>query len=97
MGQLFLFSIFQGETENTKKNCPYCKIVLTLPRTMSRDTHIGHVLSYLSGTMTVGKVKGLLYRLYKVDSADQRLSYLDTKVRITCLITVTHLGLLISI
>ncbi|KAK3697992.1 hypothetical protein QZH41_014374, partial [Actinostola sp. cb2023] len=32
----------------------------------------------LPGTMTIGKVKGLLYRLYKVDSADQTLSYLDT-------------------
>ncbi|XP_031552493.1 tubulin-specific chaperone E-like [Actinia tenebrosa] len=33
----------------------------------------------LPGTMTIGKLKGLLYRLYKVDSADQKLSYLDTK------------------
>ena len=31
--------------------------------------------------MTIGKLKGLLYRLFKVDSSDQRLSSVDNKVR----------------
>ena len=30
--------------------------------------------------MTIGKLKGLFFRLYKVDSADQKLSYVDSKV-----------------
>ena len=34
----------------------------------------------LAGTMTIGKLKGLLYRLFKVDSSDQRLSSVDNKV-----------------
>lgn len=34
-----------------------------------------------AGTMTIGKLKGLLYRLFKVDSSDQRLSSVDNKVR----------------
>ena len=34
----------------------------------------------LPGTMTVQKLKGLLQRLYKVDSSDQKLSYIDKKV-----------------
>ena len=37
----------------------------------------------LPGTMTVQKLKGLLQRLYKVDSSNQSLSYLDEKVRNT--------------
>ncbi|XP_048582939.1 tubulin-specific chaperone E [Nematostella vectensis] len=37
------------------------------------------VTKKLPGTMTIGKLKGLLYRLYKVDSSDQKISYLDTK------------------
>ena len=35
---------------------------------------------FYKGTMTVGKLKGLFYRLYKIDSADQKLSYVDSKV-----------------
>lgn len=34
----------------------------------------------ITGTMTIGKVKGLLYRLFKVDSSDQKLSSVDSKV-----------------
>ena len=34
----------------------------------------------LIGTMTVMKLKALLYCLYKVDSTIQRLSYKDSKV-----------------
>ena len=34
----------------------------------------------LPGTMTVQKLKGLLQRLYKVDSSEQKLSYLDNRV-----------------
>ena len=33
-----------------------------------------------TGTMTVMKLKALLYRLYKVDSTVQKLSYQDSKV-----------------
>ena len=35
----------------------------------------------LPGTMTVQKLKGLLQRIYKVDSSDQKLSYCDKKVK----------------
>ena len=35
----------------------------------------------LPGTMTVQKLKGLLQRVYRVDVADQRLTYLDSTVR----------------
>lgn len=38
------------------------------------------VTKKLPGTMTIGKVKGLLYRLFKVDSSDQKLSSLDSKL-----------------
>lgn len=34
----------------------------------------------LPGTMTVQKLKGLLQRLYKVDSSEQKVSYLDNRV-----------------
>jgi hypothetical protein len=34
----------------------------------------------LPGTMTVQKLKGLLQRLYKVDTSEQKLSYLDNRV-----------------
>ena len=34
----------------------------------------------LPKTMTVQKLKGLLQRLYKVDSSEQKLSYLDNRV-----------------
>ena len=34
----------------------------------------------LPGTMTIQKLKGLLQRLYKVDSSEQKLSYLDNRV-----------------
>ena len=37
-------------------------------------------MTLLIGTMTVMKLKALLYRLYKVDSTVQRLSYKDSKV-----------------
>ena len=30
--------------------------------------------------MTIGKLKGLLYRLFKVDSSDQTLTSVDNKV-----------------
>lgn len=36
----------------------------------------------LPATMTVQKLKGLLARAYKVSSTDQRLSYLDSRVRL---------------
>ncbi|CAH3162341.1 unnamed protein product [Porites evermanni] len=38
------------------------------------------VTKKLPGTMTIGKLKGLLYRLFKVDSSDQRLSSVDNKL-----------------
>ncbi|KAL9981206.1 hypothetical protein ACROYT_G009878 [Oculina patagonica] len=38
------------------------------------------VTKKLPGTMTIGKVKGLLYRLFKVDSSDQKLSSVDSKL-----------------
>lgn len=38
------------------------------------------VTKKLPGTMTVGKLKGLLYRLFKVDSSDQKLSSVDSKL-----------------
>ncbi|KAJ7377274.1 hypothetical protein OS493_030085 [Desmophyllum pertusum] len=38
------------------------------------------VTKKLPGTMTIGKIKGLLYRLFKVDSSDQKLSSVDTKL-----------------
>ena len=38
------------------------------------------ILLSSSGTMTIGKLKGLLYRLFKVDSTDQQLSCVDSKV-----------------
>ena len=34
----------------------------------------------LPGTMTVQKLKGLVQRLYKVDTSEQKLSYLDEQV-----------------
>ena len=47
----------------------------------------------LPGTMTVQKLKGLLQRLYKVDSSEQKLSYLDNRVSHCAL---PHTQLLIS-
>ena len=41
----------------------------------------------LPDTMTIQKLKGLLQHLYKVDSCDQRLSYISQKVDIAYLIT----------
>ena len=35
---------------------------------------------FLLGTITVMKLKALLFRLYKVDSTGQKLSYKDSKV-----------------
>ena len=35
----------------------------------------------LPASMTVQKLKGLLQRLYKVDTCDQKLSYIDKRVR----------------
>ena len=43
----------------------------------------------LPGTMTVQKLKGLLQRLYKVDSSEQKLSYLDNRVS-HCAISHCH-------
>ena len=34
----------------------------------------------LPGTMTIQKLKGLLQRMYKVNSSDQKLSYVDKRV-----------------
>ena len=38
------------------------------------------ILLSSSGTMTIGKLKGLLYRLFKVDITDQQLYCVDSKV-----------------
>ena len=38
------------------------------------------ILLSSSGTMTIGKLKGLLYRLFKVDITDQQLYCVDGKV-----------------
>jgi len=38
------------------------------------------VLRKLPGTMTIGKLKGLLYRLFKVDITDQQLYCVDSKL-----------------
>ena len=36
----------------------------------------------LPGTMTIQKLKGLLQRMYRVNSSDQKLSYVDKRVSI---------------
>ena len=44
------------------------------------DSSENELKKKLPGTMTVQKLKGLLQRLYKIDSSEQRLSYLDSRV-----------------
>lgn len=44
------------------------------------DSDRKELMKKLPGTMTVQKLKGLLQRLYKVDGAEQKLTYLDERV-----------------
>lgn len=38
------------------------------------------LIKKLPGTMTIQKLKGLLQRMYRVNSSDQKLSYVDKRV-----------------
>lgn len=59
------------------------KLQLTLAVTIRCPDHPEkkEIVKKLPITMTIQKVKGLLQRVYKVDSSDQKLSYRDKKVR----------------
>lgn len=58
-------------------------------------TYVMHIRTYsiqhsglYVGTMTIMKVKALLFRLYKIDSTIQKLSYKDSKVIELCRINM---------
>ena len=66
---------------NKKKLFYSSALTISLPDDPSKP----QLTKKLPDTMTVQKLKGLLQHLYKVDSSDQRLSYISHKVDIAYL------------
>ncbi|XP_074636357.1 tubulin-specific chaperone E-like isoform X4 [Acropora palmata] len=69
------------EAERTQKASKTLKdslisVTITCPDVADKKS----VLRKLPGTMTIGKLKGLLYRLFKVDITDQQLYCVDSKL-----------------
>ncbi|XP_029204560.2 tubulin-specific chaperone E-like isoform X2 [Acropora millepora] len=69
------------EAERTQKTSKTLKdslisVTITCPDVPDKKS----VLRKLPGTMTIGKLKGLLYRLFKVDITDQQLYCVDSKL-----------------
>ncbi|XP_067033872.1 tubulin-specific chaperone E-like isoform X2 [Acropora muricata] len=69
------------EAERTQKASKTLKdslisVTITCPDVPDKKS----VLRKLPGTMTIGKLKGLLYRLFKVDITDQQLYCVDSKL-----------------
>lgn len=69
------------EAESSQKNPKTLKdsliaVTITCPDDPDKKT----VTKKLPGTMTIAKLKGLLYRQFKVDSLNQKLSCVDSKL-----------------
>jgi len=64
--------------QNTSKTLKDSLISVTITCPDAPDKK--SVTKKLPGTMTIGKLKGLFNRLFKVDSSDQRLSSVDSKL-----------------